>query len=376
MNILVSGGAGFIGSWLVDAAMEAGHEVVAVDNLSPQIHGERPDLGLLHRQIERGLRFERGDIRDAALMDRLLAPAEVVVHLAAETGTGQSMYQIDHYYDVNVQATARLFEAIGTKHRHIRQVVLASSRSVYGEGAYRLGDRLVVPEPRDAKRMAEGHWEPVGPGGEELTLIATPEEAPASPASVYAATKLATEQLGKIFAEAYGVSITALRFQNVYGERQSLRNPYTGILSIFSNRMRQGLPVNIFEDGLESRDFVHVSDVIRSILLAVDRAQSGYSILNIGSGMSTTVLNMARALASTLNSASQLQVSGDFRAGDIRHCFADLSRAREALGYAPQVSLKDGLAAFCAWVLTQDIGEDRSAQAQLELSRMGLGKAA
>ena len=373
MRILVTGGAGFIGSWLVDDLVRVGHEIVVVDNLSTQIHGAlpQPDVPWLRGgQVE----FIRADVRDREVMDGVLGRVEAVVHLAAETGTGQSMYQIAHYYDVNQQATAALFEAIGTRHRHIGRVILASSRSIYGEGAYRLGDRLVVPAPRDAARMKAGDFEPRGPGGEALELVATPEDVSPRPASVYAATKLANETLGQIFADAYGTTVVALRFQNVYGERQSLRNPYTGILSIFSNRMRQGLPINIFEDGRESRDFVHVSDIVRAIGLALQQPLEGFHALNVGSGMPTSVMAVAEALRGLLGSTSSLAVSGDFRAGDIRHCYADLTLARTVLGFEPSLDVTQGLGRFCQWVLTQPVLEDRSEKAMSELARLGLGR--
>ncbi|MFO1274474.1 MAG: NAD-dependent epimerase/dehydratase family protein [Sphaerotilus natans] len=373
MRILVTGGAGFIGSWLVDDLVRVGHEIVVVDNLSTQIHGAlpQPDVPWLRGgQVE----FIRADVRDREVMDGVLGRVEAVVHLAAETGTGQSMYQIAHYYDVNQQATAALFEAIGTRHRHIGRVILASSRSIYGEGAYRLGDRLVVPAPRDAARMKAGDFEPRGPGGEALELVATPEDVSPRPASVYAATKLANETLGQIFADAYGTTVVALRFQNVYGERQSLRNPYTGILSIFSNRMRQGLPINIFEDGRESRDFVHVSDIVRAIGLALQQPLEGFHALNVGSGMPTSVMAVAETLRGLLGSTSSLAVSGDFRAGDIRHCYADLTLARTVLGFEPSLDVTQGLGRFCQWVLTQPVLEDRSEKAMSELARLGLGR--
>ncbi|TAM03342.1 MAG: NAD-dependent epimerase/dehydratase family protein [Pusillimonas sp.] len=372
MKILVTGGAGFIGSWLVEGLLEEGHSVTVVDSLSPQVHGAVPqlDLGWLR---DGTVEFVRGDIRDHQLMDEVLGRVEAVVHLAAETGTGQSMYRIGHYYAVNQQATAELFEAIGTRHRHIRRVVLASSRSIYGEGAYRLGERTLVPQPRDAQRMKAGQFEPSGPGGEALELVPTPETVTPRPASVYAATKLANETLGRIFSDAYGVPVIALRFQNVYGERQSLQNPYTGILSIFSNRMRKNLPINIFEDGLESRDFVHVSDVVGAIGLALSRPLPGFHAINVGSGVPASVLDVAKSLREILASSSEFTVTGDFRAGDIRHCYADLGRARELLGFNPQVSLTEGLTRFCRWVETQPVLVDRSGKAMDELARLGLG---
>lgn len=373
MQVLVTGGAGFIGSWLVDRLLSTGHRVTVLDNLSPQIHAQTPAAALLPLD-HAALRFVQGDVRDRAVLGPLLADCELVVHLAAETGTGQSMYQIGHYYDVNVQSTAQLFELVGTQHKQVRRIVLASSRSVYGEGAYLLDGRLVTADPRPAQRLAAGHWEPVGPHGEALQLIATPEDALPRPASVYAATKLANEQLGRVFAEAYSTSVIALRLQNVYGERQSLRNPYTGILSIFSNRMRQHLPINLFEDGLESRDFVHVADVVRAITLALDSGLAGFQVLNIGSGVATSVQRIAKLLAERLGSLSVLQVSGDYRAGDIRHCYADLAQAGAQLGFRPEVSLEVGLDAFCRWVQQQAVLPDHSAEAQRELSARGLGR--
>ena len=347
--------------------------MTVLDNLSPQIHGEATPESLL--PLSHGaLRFVRGDVRERALMDSLLADCEQVVHLAAETGTGQSMYQIAHYYEVNMQATAQLFELVGTRHRHVKRIVLASSRSVYGEGAYLLDGQLVVAEPRNAQRLAAGRFEPVGPNGEMLQLVGTPEHASPRPASVYAATKLANEQLGRVFADAYPTNVIALRFQNVYGQGQSLRNPYTGILSIFSNRMRQGLPINLFEDGLESRDFVHVSDVVQAVSLTLGSELTGFQVLNIGSGVRTSVQCIATLLRDRLGSHSALQVSGDFRAGDIRHCYADLTQASARLGYAPKVTLEQGLDLFCAWVQQQPVLVDRSDQAQHELSALGLGR--
>ncbi|TAM09650.1 MAG: SDR family NAD(P)-dependent oxidoreductase [Nevskiaceae bacterium] len=375
MKILVTGGAGFIGSWLVESLLAQGHSVIVVDSLTPQIHGAlpQPELKWLGNA---SVEFIRGDVRDRTLMDSVLGRVEAVVHLAAETGTGQSMYQIARYYDVNLQATAQMLEAIGTRHRQIQRIILASSRSIYGEGAYKLGERIVVAQPRDTARMKAGRFEPLGPGGETLECVPTPEDVTPLPASVYAATKLANETLGRIFAESYGTSVLALRFQNVYGERQSLRNPYTGILSIFSNRLRQNLPINIFEDGLESRDFVHVSDVVRAVTLALSSSLEGFHAINVGAGVPTSVMEVARILRSILGSSSALEVTGDYRAGDIRHCYADLRRARNLLGFEPRVSIEDGLKRFCRWVETQPVLADRSREAMGELARLGLGSAA
>jgi dTDP-L-rhamnose 4-epimerase len=373
MKVLVTGGGGFIGSWLVESLLAVGQEFTVIDILSTQIHGAwlaaKPDW-LDHPAIQ----FIRADIRDTAFLDRALTDMDAVVHLAAETGTGQSMYEIQHYFSVNVQATAALFELIGRKHRQVRKIILASSRSVYGEGAYGLGGEIVVPSPRSAQQLDAQAWEPKGPAGEALQLIATPEDVLPRPASMYAVTKLVNEQMGSVFADAYGTAVVALRFQNVYGERQSLRNPYTGILSIFSNRMRKHLPINIFEDGKESRDFVHVSDVVKAVTLALHADKSGYTCLNIGYGRPTTVLEVAGHLRAMLNSRSELELTGDYRVGDIRHCYADLTKARDVLGFVPSVSLEQGLGRFTDWVLTQPVLEDRSAAAQKELANQGLGR--
>lgn len=374
MKVLVTGGAGFIGSWLIEDLLTQGHEVKVIDNLSTQIHGALPQPDAPWIKLERGVDFIRADVRDVSAMAQALDGVDAVVHLAAETGTGQSMYRIAHYYDVNQQATAALLEAIATRHRQVKKVVLASSRSVYGEGAYELDGKPFIPGPRDPERLKSGLFEPVGPQGESLRLVATPETATPCPASIYAATKLANETLGRVFSEAYGTRVVALRFQNVYGERQSLRNPYTGILSIFSNRMRQNLPINIFEDGHESRDFVHVSDVTRAIGLSLEADLPAFSLINVGAGVPTSVLEVADLLRQELGSDSKLEVSGDFRAGDIRHCYADLDQAHRQLNYKPAVDIAEGMRRFCAWVRTQAIVQDRSEQAMAELTRLGLGK--
>lgn len=372
-RILITGGAGFIGSWLTESLVNAGYDVRVIDSLSPQVHGQLPAVDhpwLSHPAVD----FRRGDVRDAAFVSEALCDCAVVVHLAAETGTGQSMYRIAHYYDVNVQATAALFDAIAARHHHIEKVILASSRSIYGEGAYEVDGEISVPAPRSHQQLAAGQWDPIHVDGRPLRLVATPESVQPRPASVYAATKLAIEQLGTIFADAYRKSVIALRFQNVFGERQSLRNPYTGILSIFSNRLRQGLPISIFEDGKESRDFVHVTDAVRAILNTIECPVAGFHALNVGSGRPTSVMEVAERLKTLLQSSSEIVVSGDFRSGDIRHCYADLTRAHAAIGYAPATSFEEGLGRFVRWVVTQAVVTDRSREAQTELTARGLGR--
>ena len=374
MKILITGGCGFIGQWLVKKLTEDDHEMVVLDNLSPQIHGDTPDKFAFTNKFP-NVKFVFDDVRNVKILDSLLSEVEAVVHLAAETGTGQSMYQIRHYYDVNVLATAELFEAIGTKHKQVKKIILASSRSVYGEGAYRCNGQMLTPAPRSQSQLQAGKWESVGPNGEALELIATPEHAVKKPASIYAATKLAIEQLGQVFADSYEKQVISLRFQNVYGEGQSLNNPYTGIMSIFSNQMRQNIVVNVFEDGLESRDFIHASDVALAIDKSLNYTAPRYQALNIGSGVNTSVLDLAKNLKEILKSQSDINITGSYRLGDIRHNYADTSAASEILGFDPKINLKAGLVRFCNWALQQNVVVDRSALALKELTILGLGSA-
>lgn len=374
-RVLITGGAGFIGSWLIPVLTDVGMSVRVLDSLTPQVHGQIPGMDysvLNHANLE----FVRGDICEPTVLDCALKDCDAVVHLAAETGTAQSMYRIEHYYRVNVQATALLFESAAIRNRSVKKIILASSRSVYGEGAYELDGRITVPAPRSTKQLQAGQWDPVHVDGRRLRPIATPETVRLRPASIYAATKVAIEELGAVISESYGTSVTALRFQNVFGEGQSLRNPYTGILSIFSNRMRQQLPIRIFEDGNESRDFVHASDVARAIKLALDTPAEGFSAINVGSGRPIPVLEVAQRLKKLLGSESEITVSGEFRSGDIRHGYADLTKARELFGYIPAVTFEDGIKRFVAWVMGQPPAVDRSRDAQAELTAHGLGRVA
>lgn len=371
MRIMVTGGLGFIGVKLARRLADAGHEVALFDSLTAQVHGPLPQLA--SRDLG-DFEIVRADIRDADALTAQVRTADAVVHLAAETGTGQSMYRIAHYYDVNVRATAMLLEALAATGPEAKSLVIASSRSIYGEGAYTTADgRLVVPDPRRVEDLAAGRFEPAGPGGERLELRATPEEAPTKPASMYAATKLAMEDMCRVFSDSYGARVAALRFQNVYGAGQSLTNPYTGVLSTFSTRMRLDKPIDLFEDGEVSRDFVHVDDVTRSIGLALQAGIKGYRALNVGSGEATPIRRMAELMKQILGSSSEVAVTGNFRAGDIRHCYADLSRVRQELGFEPAISLEDGLRGFCDWALTLPVPDDRSEAAMAELNARALG---
>jgi dTDP-L-rhamnose 4-epimerase len=367
-TILVTGGAGFIGTHFSKRAIDAGHRVRILDNLSPQIHGRD-----VEPEIPSEIDFVRGDVTVREDWEKTLPDVDCVVHLAAETGTGQSMYQIDRYYSVNVQGTALLFDILANSAHSVDRVILASSRSVYGEGAYvcRLcaaQGRRCFPEPRLPEQLASRDWSPRCPDcNASLEPVATREDDRLSPASIYAATKLAQEQLVGVACKAMGIAHSILRFQNVFGEGQSLRNPYTGILSIFSTRIRLGLGLPIFEDGEETRDFVHVEDVANALLSAMAAADPAGAILNVGSGEPTTVMQVATLLCRVMGSDILPHVTGEYRVGDIRNNFADIDRLRTVTGFKPSISLQTGLERFCKWVAEQPVPADMLEHANAEL---------
>ena len=376
-TVLVTGGAGFIGSHLVPQLLGAGYGVRVLDSLSPQIHGMLP-VGLDWLNATANLDFMRGSVTSAADLGRAIAGVSAIVHLASETGTGQSMYEIGRYAEQNVQGTALLMQQlVDTKGHHVERVLLASSRSVYGEGSYVLSSApespRLTPQARGAEMLKARRWEPVCPAtGEALTAVPTAEDDRTAPASIYAATKLMQEDLARIACGSLGIGHTILRLQNVYGEGQSLLNPYTGILSVFSTKIRLGSVLPIFEDGLESRDFVHVSDVAAAFVAALQTARPVNTTINAGSGIATPVIEVARALSLAFGAEPNIEVTGQFRLGDIRHNSADISRLRQLLGLAPRVSLADGLGRFATWVLTQDLPQDRLAEANDELKRRNM----
>ncbi|MBC2651541.1 NAD-dependent epimerase/dehydratase family protein [Novosphingobium aerophilum] len=371
-TVLITGGAGFIGTHLARLALAAGHRVRILDNLSPQIHGADPDY-----RPPAGAEFMRGDVVSRADLTAALDGVEAVVHLAAETGTGQSMYEIERYYRVNVQGTAVLFDILANGPHQVGAVVLGSSRSVYGEGAYICNvcspeGRRCYPEPRTPEQLAQNRWSPSCPVcGEPVDAVATCEGDRLSPASVYAASKLAQEDLVRVNCRALGVQPVVLRFQNVFGEGQSLKNPYTGILSIFSTRIRLGLSLPIFEDGEETRDFIHVEDVAQAILAGLNPRPDIKDTINVGSGEATTIMAVARLLSATLGGTVEPHVTAQYRVGDIRHNWADVARLRQLTGGA-RISLEEGIRRFAAWVATQPIPPDLLEQANAELKARGL----
>ena len=370
MQVLVTGGAGFIGSHLVDGLLEAGHQVRVFDALVSQVHGEagaRPDY--LADEAE----LIVGDVRDRQALARALDGVEVVLHDAAAVGVGQSMYEIAAYVEANVVGTAVLLEELIGRRDQIRKVVVASSMSNYGEGRYRTaGGELRAPPPRPITQLESRQWEVLDPeSGEPLSAIATDEDKPLHPTSVYATTKRDQEELVLNVCRAYDIPATALRYFNIYGSRQALSNPYTGVAAIFSARILNDQPPLIFEDGRQSRDFTHVSEVVQANLLVLDRKESDGRVLNVGTGQPTNLLELSSLLLERLGKTNlEPEMVEQFREGDIRHCYADIS-AISALGFIPGVALADGVEELVDWVSKQT-SEDRVPTALAELEQRSL----
>lgn len=375
-KILITGGAGFIGSHLTRVLLEAGYNVRILDNLSPQIHGMIP-VGLNWLNNDR-IEFIRGSVTDESQMREALKGVEIVVHLAAETGTGQSMYEIARYNEVNVMGTSLLLDILANDtERSVKKILLASSRSIYGEGAYVCKtcstEKRVFPDGRLMAQLAAHQWEHTcDQCGGLLSAIPTHENDPAKPASIYAATKYTQEDLIRIACSTLGMDYGILRLQNVYGEGQSLNNPYTGILSIFSTRIRRNQHLPIFEDGLETRDFVHVEDVANAFLAAIRFEGSLHHVMNVGSGIKTTVSQIAEHLSEAFGAKKNIVTTAQYRLGDIRHNCADVGRLKSVLNFVPKVELAEGMKRFASWVQTQALPEDRLDQANAELKARNL----
>jgi dTDP-L-rhamnose 4-epimerase len=373
-RILITGGAGFIGARLASGLVACGKRVRVLDSLASQIHGDLPrGVGVDAMALD-GIEFIRGSVEDLAAVAAALRGIDCVVHLAAETGTGQSMYEIARYNRINTLGTANILQVLANDPaRSVQRIVLGSSRSVYGEGAYRCSvcadaDARVFPAGRTIDRLRSGLWSPVCPRCDaDVVACPTHEDDPVRPNSIYAATKLAQEDIVRVGCTSLGLGYCIFRFQNVYGEGQSLMNPYTGILSIFSTRIRRGLPLGIFEDGFESRDFVHVDDVVAAIAAAVEPERSVNAIINVGTGVGTSVLSLAEALVTAFGGSSLIKITGEFRVGDIRHNIADIGRLRKEFGFEPRVGLVEGLRRFAEWVQSEPLPEDLLDRANAEL---------
>ena len=388
-TILVTGGAGFIGSHLVDALLAQGRRVWVFDNLEPQVHGGLREQGRWPDYCNPEAEYILGDVRDRTALHKAIRDVDVIFHLAAMVGVGQSMYQVERYMDVNTRGTAVLLDILandeGVRSR-VRKLIVASSMSIYGEGTYECpAHGVVYPKLRSESQLAAGDWElhcPIvntginGNGVKPATCnlllrpLPTGEDKPLHPTSIYAISKKDQEEMCLAIGRAYGIPAVALRYFNVYGPRQALNNPYTGVAAIFSSRLLNGNPPLIYEDGRQRRDFVHVSDIVQANLLVMSQPDADYKTLNVGTGGALTILEVAEMLGRYLDGRTKPEISEQYRVGDIRHCFPNISRLA-ALGYRPQVQFEDGLAELVGWV-RQQTAMDSFEQARRELEGRGL----
>ena len=366
-NILITGGAGFIGSSVALKLLDKNYNVTILDNLSKQIHGEKPEESFLYNKIKGKVNFVKGDVSIRSDFEKVLFDQDAVIHLAAETGTGQSMYEIEKYTKVNIGGTAILLDILTNIKTNIKKVVVASSRAIYGEGKYLCDDHgIVYPDERVEQEMYNRDFKNKCPlCGKNVHLKATDETSMIHPQSIYGITKQIQEQMTFLSCRNINIPTVVYRYQNVYGPGQSLKNPYTGILSIFSTNMLHNMPINIFEDGLESRDFVYIDDVVDATILGLEKKEANYQVFNVGSGKSITVNRLAEILKSYYNSSSEIKITGNFRFGDIRHNYADISKINRLLGFVPKYDFEPGVKLFTDWVKTENIDSNNSYQKSL-----------
>ena len=377
-KVLITGGAGFIGSNLALRLLKENFEVTILDNLSPQIHGDDPDTtSPLYRAIKNEVKFIKGTVTSKADWEKAIGDNQVIVHFAAETGTGQSMYEIARYTEVNIQGTALMLDFLANNPHQVEKVVIASSRSIYGEGKYYAEepDQYVYPKHRTSAYMDAGDFEVKYPGcKDQLKLVATDEDSKIHPSSVYGITKQNQEQMIMTVCPTIGIAPVAFRYQNVYGPGQSLSNPYTGILSIFSTLIKNGKAINIFEDGLESRDFVFIDDVVNATYLGITKEAANSEIFNVGTGVAVDVMTVAKVLVEKYNKPVPLNITGNYRLGDIRHNYADINKISGMLGFKPTVDFEMGIGEFTNWVNSQEIGLGKYEESLSEMKRKGLFK--
>ena len=367
-RVLITGGAGFVGSHVADALVRKGHKVRIFDNLTPQVHHEGwPDY------LTQDAELVRADMRDGDAVKRAVAGMDIVFHLAAAVGVGQSMYEISHYMGSNTQGTANLLQALLDTKLKIEKLVVASSMSIYGEGKYLCsGCGEMAPPARSVEQLNSKQWEMrCGTCGRALKPIPTDESKPLQCTSIYALSKKDQEEMTLLFGRTYGVPVVALRYFNIYGTRQALSNPYTGVAAIFASRLLNRRAPMVFEDARQMRDFVSVHDVVRANLLAMECSQADGMALNIGSGCPISIGDVALQLTRCLDVTIPAEVTGKYRAGDIRHCFADISAARQLLGYKPRYRFADGISDLVEWLRSQT-AVDRAAQMVHELNAYGL----
>lgn len=372
-KVLITGGAGFIGSNLSLKLIEKGYEVIVLDNLSPQIHGEYSPL---YESIKDKVNFIKGTVLSYDDWKKALDGVDVVVHLAAETGTGQSMYEIEKYTDVNIKGTSIFLDILANEKHSVKKMIVASSRSIYGEGKYdcpKCG--IVYPNERKDEDMKNGDFAVKCPKcGIDAKLMATDETSKIHPSSIYGITKQVQEQMFLVMGKSLNIPAVAFRYQNVYGAGQSLSNPYTGILSIFSTRIKNGNDINIFEDGKESRDFVYVDDVVEATILGIEKDEANYEVFNVGLGEAIDVNTVADTLVKAYDSNSKITISGNYRLGDIRDNYADLKKIKSKLGFEPKVSFEEGIRRFTSWVNAQEVVEDKYETSINEMKEKGLYK--
>lgn len=376
-KILITGGSGFIGSEIVTQLYEkGGYEITVLDSMTEQIHGKDYEQSYLFGIIKDKCHFIKADVCDYASVKEAIRNQDCIIHLAAETGTGQSMYMINKYNETNIMGTSNIIQAVSElgKENTVKKIILSSSRSVYGEGEYECPNcGRVHPSSRSKEKMAAGDFNMYCDRcGKKMKIIPTREDCDLRPASLYAFTKMAQEKMLETMCPALGLEYTIFRFQNVYGVGQSLKNPYTGILSIFSSLMLENKPINIFEDGLESRDFINVKDIARAVIASINNDKSNAKIINLGSGKGTSVNEIASFLKNAYASNSEINVTGDFRVGDIAHNIADMSVAKNVLDFEPEMSLEKGLTAFCDWVKTSDTDNSGYERSLKEMENSGL----
>lgn len=377
-NILITGGAGFIGSNLAKKLVDKNYNVTVLDNLSPQIHGENPIVtSPLYNSIRNKVRFIKGTVTSKEDWLTALEGQDCIVHLAAETGTGQSMYEIKKYVDTNIGGTALLLDILTNIKHSVKKVVVAESRAIYGEGRYYSEElnQYVYPTARTEDSMSKEDFEVKYPGCRKpLKLVGTTEDSLVHPTSVYGITKQVQGQLVHLVCPTIGIASVSYRYQNVYGPGQSLSNPYTGILSIFSTRIKNRNGINIFEDGHETRDFVYIDDVVDATILGIEKEEANGHVFNVGTGVATDVLTVAKTLIKELGIDVPITISGNYRLGDIRHNYADISLARNLLGFEPKWNFANGISAFVKWVNTQEVQEDKYEISIEEMKKKGLYK--
>lgn len=377
-NILITGGAGFIGSNLAVKLVSKGYIVTVLDNLSPQIHGENPNTtSPLYQSIKDKVSFIKGSVTSGEDWLKAIKGQDCIVHLAAETGTGQSMYEIEKYVNTNIGGTAILLEILANTKHTVKRVLVAESRAIYGEGRYFSEElnQFVYPTVRSDADMSKGDFEVkyldcIKP----LKLVGTSEDSKVHPTSVYGITKQVQGQLVHLVCESIGIDSVSFRYQNVFGPGQSLSNPYTGILSIFSTRIKNNNGITIFEDGKETRDFVYIDDVVDATILGIEVKEAKGHAFNIGTGEAIDVLTVAKTLIDKYGIEVPLTISGNYRLGDIRHNYADISLAKKILGFIPKWSFSDGIGEFVKWVNVQDIQEDKYEASIAEMKKKGLYK--